>query len=112
MKTIYQIASILVFSLIVEAAFSTNSVPLESLETRASEMVKVICTEITLSDTQKVVLLQKSKTYFIKRDEAGNLSDKTQKMTLRVEAEKEFKSAIDSIFTPEQKDRYKTLHAE
>ena len=112
MKRIYQIASILVFSLIVEAAFSTNSVPLESLETRASEMTNVICTEITLSDTQKVVLLQKSKAYFIKRDEAGNLSDKTQKMTLRVDAEKEFKSAIDSIFTPEQKDRYKALHAE
>lgn len=103
LKLITVIISILVSS---NCLFAKN--PLNGDATNiANIMIDKLGKDIQLSDSQKVIILQKATDFIIKIQNANLSSTNNDKFTLKKQASEEYRMTLDSLLTNEQREQKK-----
>ena len=100
-KLIIAFVAILMFSNVL---FAGNPINIGNPDDYATKSVTRLGTEITLTDSQKIILQAKTKAYVLKIQNANSLSDSEQKSAL-IKSYREYKAAKDSVLTPIQKSQ-------
>jgi Spy/CpxP family protein refolding chaperone len=102
MKTPKLISALIAIFLFSNLLFAGNPVK-GNPDNIASKMVEKLSKDVTLTDAQKTALQTKAKEFAAKRQQANALTNEADKLAIKKKASDEYKAAIDSICTPEQR---------
>ena len=92
--------------------FFTNLLFAGNPENFATKKVAKLCKDIVLTDSQKVIIQAKAKVFAIKVQNASSLTNNTEKTSILNQAGQEYKTALDSVLTTEQKTQLVTKRNE
>lgn len=106
MKTIKTIMTIVMALYICSFSYSQST---NNTEKIVALMVEKLNGDVSLTDSQKVVLNKYIKTYITKTKEIKESKDKknNQKIQLKKQANEEYEAFIDSLLTDQQKEQRK-----
>jgi len=78
--------------------------PLNSNDDNLADLlIEKMGKDVVLTDSQKLVVKQKLKTYIVKMKNAQTLSNGDEKFSNKKQANNEYQSSLDSILTSDQK---------
>lgn len=102
MKTPKLLMGIVAIFLFTNILFAGNPKTIVNADDFANKRVTLLSTNIALTDSQKLILIAKSKTFAQKIQNADSLSS-SKKMPSLINASREYNAIIDSVLTPSQK---------
>lgn len=104
LKLMMAFFAILVFSTFL---FAGNPKKSGSEDNLADLLIEKMGKDVVLTDSQKLVVKQKLKTYIVKMQNANALSNIDEKFSEKKQASNEYQSSLDSILTPAQNQQLK-----
>jgi len=99
------IISVFIFSTL---AFAVNSNQDGNTKNIADNLVSNLCSDVNLTDSQKLVVVKNAKEYELKLQNISQESNKELKSEIMNHAILEYRTVIDSVLTQEQKEVQKT----
>jgi len=99
------IISVFIFSTL---AFAVNSNQDGNTKNIADNLVSNLCSDVNLTDSQKLVVVKNAKEYELKLQNISQESNKKLKSEIMNHAILEYRTVIDSVLTQEQKEVQKT----
>ena len=99
------IIAIFIFSTLV---FAVNSNQDGNTKNIADNLVSNLCSDVNLTDSQKLVVVKNAKEYELKLQNISQESNKELKSEIMNHAILEYRTVIDSVLTQEQKEVQKT----
>ena len=102
MKTTKFILALIAISFSVNILFAGNPKKGEN-DKLANDMLSKLCKDIVLTDSQKIVIVQKLNNFLQNRQDANVKSNDKEKAQYKKESYEMYKIALDSLLTNEQK---------
>ena len=99
------IISVFIFSTL---AFAVNSNQDGNTKNIADNLVSNLCSDVNLTDSQKLVVVKNAKEYELKLQNISQESNKELKSEIMNHAILEYRIVVDSVLTQEQKEVQKT----
>jgi uncharacterized membrane protein YbjE (DUF340 family) len=106
MKTPKLMTALIAILLFTNLLFAGNP------ENIVTKKVAKLCEDIVLTDSQKVIILAKANMFATKMQSASSLTKDTEKNSILNQAGQEYKTALDSVLTIEQKTQLVTKRNE
>jgi len=100
-KQIITFIALLFFSNVLSASDLLRG----NLDSKANMMVEKLCKDLVLTDNQKAEIKKKAKVFIDKNLGANEISNNESLILAKRENYKEYKMALDSILTTEQRDQ-------
>jgi len=107
MKTLKLITSVIAILFLSNLVYAGNPKVSSPEDNLADQLIEKMGKDVTLSDSQKVVVKQKLKKYIVKVQNAHALSNNDEKITKKTLASNEYQLSLDSILTPSQSQQLK-----
>jgi hypothetical protein len=102
MKTHKLMVAAIAISLFTNLLFAGNPITPSSEDNLADMLIEKMGKDVTLTDSQIVVVKQKLKKYIVKMQNAHALSNNDEKITKKTQATNEYQLSLDSILTATQ----------
>lgn len=104
LKFLVTVSAVLLFSNLL---FAGNPKTSGSEDNLADLLIEKMGKDVILTDSQKLVVKAKLKTYIVKMQNAHALSNSDEKKSKKNQASLEYQSSLDSILTPSQNKQLK-----
>lgn len=105
MKKLKLIMAAIAISVSINLLFAGN--PQDGNDNLANLLIDKMSKDIILSDSQKVIVKKKIKTFIVKMQNAHTLSNNSEKYALKKQAELDYQFSLDSVLTGAQREQMK-----
>ena len=107
MKTLKLTTAIIAIFLFSNLLFAGNPKTSGSEDNLADQLIEKMDKDVTLTNSQKVVLKQKLKKYILKMQNAHALKNNDEKLAQKKQASNEYQLSLDSVLSTTQREQLK-----